>query len=123
MDDDRTVESHRVPFGELEGHLRRVRGREIDERPSGASPPYSYEMKLGREIVQLGLVEFRILRLLASRPYRAFTRNGIADAVSTRRHPVDSETLDGHIARLRNSLGFFGDYIQTVPNIGYRFRA
>ncbi len=47
----------------------------------------------------------------------------VAAAVSTQRHPVAPEALDGHIARLRDALGFFRDYIQSVPYIGYRFRA
>ena len=33
------------------------------------------------------------------------------------------ETVDCYIASLRDQLGFFRDYIQTVPYIGYRFRA
>ena len=48
-------------------------------------------------------IEFRILRFLAARPYRAYTRRRIAKAVSTRRHPVPPEALDSHVARLRHA--------------------
>src|SRR4051794_15219300 len=42
----------------------------------------SYRLALGNETIQLGIVEFRILLFLAGRPYHAFTRRNIADAVS-----------------------------------------
>jgi two-component system phosphate regulon response regulator PhoB len=71
----------------------------------------------------LGEVEFRILVLLASKPYYPFSKQAIADAVTTERQPVSEETLDQHIAALRDQLGFFRDYVQTVPYMGYRFKA
>ncbi len=37
--------------------------------------------------------------------------------------PVTEETLDEHITALRDQLGVFYDYVQTVPHIGYRFKA
>jgi DNA-binding winged helix-turn-helix (wHTH) protein len=33
------------------------------------------------------------------------------------------EDIDQHIASLRNQLGFFHDFVQTVPYVGYRFKA
>jgi len=44
----------------------------------------SYQLALGKEAIQLGIIEFRILLFLASRPYHAFTRRSIADAVQFR---------------------------------------
>jgi DNA-binding response OmpR family regulator len=75
------------------------------------------------ETVKLDYIEFRILQFLAATPYRAFSRRTIAAAVSTTRLPVREDSLDQHIARLRERLGFFHNYIQTVPHIGYRFKA
>ena len=83
----------------------------------------SYRMKLGRETIQLDSIPFRILQFLSTHPYRAYSRRRIAEAVSSRRHPVGEEQLDGHIGSLRRQLGFFRDYVQTVPYIGYRFKA
>ena len=80
-------------------------------------------MKLGRETVHLDIIAFRILAFLAATPYRAYTRRRIAEAVSSHRYPVAAETLDQHILSLREQLGFFRDYIQAVPYIGYRFKA
>ena len=60
---------------------------------------------------------------MASWPYHPFTRHAIAAAVATDHDPVTEETIDEHIAALRDQLGVFYDYVQTVPYIGYRFKA
>jgi DNA-binding response OmpR family regulator len=85
--------------------------------------PASYRLVLEQEPIQLGIVEFRILLYLAGRPYHAFTRRNIADAVSSERDPVVEDTVDRHVASLLNQLGTFHDYVQSVPYIGYRFKA
>jgi DNA-binding response OmpR family regulator len=88
-----------------------------------AQSPWSYDVKRGREPIRLNDVEYRILRFLASRPYHAFTPRDIVRAVNTESQPVTEGTLRGHIQSLRAKLGFFADYVQTVPYIGYRFKA
>ena len=91
--------------------------------PERLEGPTSYRLALGEQPIQLGHVEFRILLFLASRPYHPFTRHAIAAAVSTDNGPVTAETVDEHVAVLRDQLGVFYDYVQTVPYIGYRFKA
>jgi len=82
----------------------------------------AYRLKMGREPIWLRTIEFRILAFLSAHPYRAFTRRRIAEAVSTARNPLAEEMVDRHIASLRDQLGFFRSYIQSVPYIGYRFK-
>jgi DNA-binding response OmpR family regulator len=84
--------------------------------------PWSYAVKRGKKPISLTGIEWRILKLLASRPYHAFTPRHIAAAVTTDAQPVTEESLRTHITTLREKLGFFADYVQTVPYIGYRFR-
>ncbi|MGI9427671.1 MAG: winged helix-turn-helix domain-containing protein [Bythopirellula sp.] len=86
-------------------------------------PPQSYRVAFGREPIQLGNVEFRILLFLASRPYHAFTRREIARAVVAAQIDVTEDNIDEHVASLREQLGILYDYVQTVPYIGYRFKA
>jgi DNA-binding response OmpR family regulator len=83
----------------------------------------SYRLALGQEAIQLGIIEFRILLFLASRPYHAFTPQCIADAVNSARYPVVEATVERHVASLLDQLGVFHDYVQSVPYIGYRFKA
>jgi DNA-binding response OmpR family regulator len=88
-----------------------------------AERPRSYRLALGRETIQLGIVEFRILLFLAGRPYHAFSRRSIAEAVSSDQDPVGEDAVDRHVDSLLNQLGVFHDYVQSVPYIGYRFKA
>ena len=85
--------------------------------------PTSYRLALGQETIQLGIIEFRILLFLASKPYHAFTRRCIAEAVSSEHHPLVEDSVDEHVAVLLDQLGVFHDYVQSVPYIGYRFKA
>ena len=86
-------------------------------------PRALYRETLGDGPIRVGLVEFRMLLFLASRPYHAFTRRQISDASSTEGHTVTEATVDFHIASLRNQLGDFHDFVQAVPQVGYRFKA
>jgi DNA-binding response OmpR family regulator len=85
--------------------------------------PVSFRDAFGEEPIYLDLVEFRILLFLASRPYHAFTRREIAEAVGTEQHPVEEGDVDRHVKTLRDQLGVLHDYVQTTPYIGYRFKA
>ena len=96
--------------------------RQQTRRQIRADSPWSYEMRRGKKPFKLSGVEWRILKFLSSKPYRAFTPRHIAAAVTTDSHPVTEQTLRGHITTLRSKLGLFADYVQTVPYIGYRFK-
>ena len=94
--------------------------------PAGAEEldgPKSFRFALGQQPIQLGNIEFRILLFLASRPYHAFSRRAVAEAVSTDLAPVSEVDIDETIGTLRDQLGVFYDYVQTVPYVGYRFKA
>jgi len=86
-------------------------------------PPASYRQALGDKPIRVGIVEFRIMLFLASWPYHAFTRRQIAHAVSTDDRSVSEDSVDDHIASLRDQLGVFYDFVQSVPHVGYRFKA
>jgi DNA-binding response OmpR family regulator len=102
---------------------RKVESRRGYHRADGTVDPWSYLAKLGLGTIRLAPVEFRILQFLAARPYHAFSRRRIAEAASTADQPVTEATLGRYIRSLRDQLGFYSDYIQRVPYIGYRFKA
>jgi|GEM_PF-3375792 len=93
------------------------------KQPGGLTGPQSYRLAFGHRPIQLGNLEFRILLFLASRPYHAFTHRAIAAAVSTDLDTLAESDVDQVIASLRDQLGVLHDYVQTVPHIGYRFKA
>ena len=109
-------------FADIEQFVREAARRRKQVEETEPPPPF-YRIALGLEPIQLGDVEFRILLLLASQPYLPFSRPAIAQAVTTERLPVTEESVEQHIASLREQLGFFRDYVQTVPYMGYRFKA
>jgi len=101
---------------------RRAQRRRRFETDEDVVDPWSYAAKRGRGTIRLTMVEYRILQFLAARPNQACTRSRIADAVSTSRHGVTVETLGSYIHSLRGQLGYYSDYIQSVPYIGYRYK-
>jgi DNA-binding response OmpR family regulator len=111
-----------LQFADFAEFVREAVRRDGQIEARKASPPF-YRVALGLEPIHLGDVEFRILQLLASKPYRPFARHRIAEAVTTECLPVTEDTVDQHITSLRGQLGFFRDYVQTVPYLGYRFKA
>lgn len=121
MPDERSVEPGYVLVSDV--HVeRRAKRRRRFETDGDVVDPWSYAAKRGRGTIRLTTVEYRILSFLAARPNQACTGRRIADAVSTSRHCVTVETLGGYIHSLRGNLGFYSDYIQSVPYIGYRFK-
>lgn len=86
-------------------------------------PPASYRQAYGDEPIRVGIVEFRIMLFLASRPYHAFTPRQIADAVTADSRSVAEGAVDGHVATLRDQLGVLHDFVQSVPHVGYRYKA
>jgi|SRR6478609_8370317 DNA-binding response OmpR family regulator len=100
---------------------RRARRRRRFQNHQDVVDPWSYAAKRGQGTLRLNVVEYRILTFLSQRPNQALTRERIASAVSTSRYRVTAESLGRYIHSLRHQLGFYSDYIQSVPYIGYRF--
>jgi DNA-binding response OmpR family regulator len=123
MNCERSTEACHVLKVDALYHERRVERLRVFERADGTVSPWSYRAKVGRGTIRMSSVEYRILRFLASRPYRAFSRQRIAAAVTTANQPVTVDTLGRYVKSLRAQLGFYGDLIQSVPYIGYRFKA
>ena len=77
---------------------------------------------VGETAVDLTFTEFGILQALARRPGWVLTRNQIIDAVRGGDYPVTERAVDVQIVSLRRKLGDYGDHIDTVRGVGYRFR-
>jgi two-component system alkaline phosphatase synthesis response regulator PhoP len=72
--------------------------------------------------IDLTFTEFQVLAFLASRPGWVFTRTQIVDAVRGDDYPVTDRSVDVQIVGLRKKLGDFGNLIETVRGVGYRFK-
>jgi two-component system phosphate regulon response regulator PhoB len=84
--------------------------------------PSRHAVLAGKKPVPLTLTEFKILRAMARRPGRVFTRYQIMDSVHGDEYVVTDRAVDVQIVSLRRKLGSFGKLIETVRGVGYRFR-
>lgn len=82
-----------------------------------------YQIVLSGKAIRLEQVEYRLLVFLAKRPYHAFTYRQILKGINVETQPdINDEALRDIVRSLRDKLGFFWDFVQAVPNVGYRFK-
>jgi len=102
---------------------------EPDEQPIQADglriDPARRAVELGGNPVRLTYVEFELLRTMALRPGRVFSRQQLLEAVWGGSEFREPRTIDVHVRHLREKLE--GDsreprFILTVRGVGYRFR-
>jgi two-component system phosphate regulon response regulator PhoB len=84
--------------------------------------PGRHEVMLDGKPVDLTYTEFKVLHFLAGRPGWVFTRYQIVESVRGDNYPVTDRSVDVLIVGLRKKLGMYGNYIETVRGVGYRFK-
>jgi len=84
--------------------------------------PGRHRLSINDRPVSLTSMEFRILHLLVRRPGWVFTRQQILEAVSGHDTSVTERSVDVHMVSLRRKLGPYGDVIETIRGVGYRFQ-
>ena len=67
--------------------------------------------------------EFQLLKFLAERPGRVFSREQLLSRVWGYRYAGGTRTVDIHVRRLRAKLGPGSVMIETVRHVGYKLRA
>jgi two-component system alkaline phosphatase synthesis response regulator PhoP len=87
-----------------------------------AIDPARREVFVKNKLIELTFTEFNILKLLAKRAGLVFTRYQIVDSLHGSDYVVTDRTVDVQIVSLRKKLGQYGDYIETVRGVGYRFK-
>lgn len=80
-----------------------------------------YEAVVGEERLDLTLTEFRILKLLVSKPDRVWSRSAILDHLWGNDKIVIERSVDVHIKNLREKLCEYSVHIQNVRGVGYCF--
>jgi two-component system phosphate regulon response regulator PhoB/two-component system alkaline phosphatase synthesis response regulator PhoP len=70
--------------------------------------------------LDLTSTEFKILRLLASKKGRVFSREQILDELWGHDKIVLDRTVDVHIKNLREKLGPAGGLIKNIRGVGYK---
>ena len=75
---------------------------------------------LNSEPVELTLTEFKFLLFLCERSGKTQNRNELLCIIWGYSDATHSRTLDTHVKRLRQKLGPWGPWVETVRGIGYR---
>ena len=83
----------------------------------------NYTVRIGKQELFLPKKEFETLVYLAKRRGRVISRETLLDAIWGENANVVDRTVDVHISKLREKIGKYGEYIETVKGVGYRFRA
>ena len=107
-----------APFGEVDrSELIESDGLRIDVGKRTVS--------VRGQSVDLTYVEFELLRTLAARPGRVFTRQMLLESLWGESAFREPRTIDVHVRHLREKLEADPrepEYIVTVRGVGYRFR-
>lgn len=75
---------------------------------------------VGENEVELTYKEYEILKNLIRNKGIVLTRDRLMDVVWGYDFEQGNRTVDVHIQSLRKKLGFAGEYIKTIRNVGYK---
>ena len=82
----------------------------------------NYSVTVARKDTSFPKKEFETLVYLVRNRGRVITRQSLLDAIWGENVYVVDRTVDVHIRKIREKLGKYGEYIETVKGVGYRFR-
>jgi two-component system alkaline phosphatase synthesis response regulator PhoP len=82
----------------------------------------NYSVTVAKKELAFPKKEFETLVYLMRNRGRVITRQSLLDAIWGENVYVVDRTVDVHIRKIREKLGKYGDYIETVKGVGYRFR-
>ena len=77
-------------------------------------------VKLDGRVIDLTLMEFKLLVALMKRIGEALSREILLSDVWEVERNINTRTIDTHVTRLREKLGDHGSLIRTVRGIGYK---
>lgn len=83
----------------------------------------AHQLTVDGEETPLTATEFKLLSVLISGTGKVQTRDNLLDTVWDTHFEGYSRTVDTHVRRLRQKLGAYANFIETVRGVGYRFKA
>ncbi len=103
---------------------------EADQNPQATSitlnnlslNPASHQVLIDKKEIALSRTEFTLLHLFMRNPNRVFSRAYLIETIWQENYIEGDRSVDNLILRLRKKIGAYGDHIETVWGIGYRFR-
>lgn len=118
--------SPRVLVSRVKAVLRRIKGKreegEIIKINQLKIDLIRHQITFKGKPLALTSTEFNLLTFLTKNRGRVFTRDQLLDRAWKEGSFVVDRTVDVHIRRLRQKLGQGSKFIETIRDIGYRFR-
>ena len=108
----------------VEAQLRRVQGRVTTDSDPWAVDEDRFRIAWQGHWLDLTVLEFRMFRLLLSRPGRVFSRVQLLNSLHTDDRDVSDRAIDSHVKNLRKKIQAVDanfDCIESVYGVGYRF--
>jgi two-component system phosphate regulon response regulator PhoB len=82
----------------------------------------AHKVEVDTEEVQLTATEFKLLSELIRSQGRVQTRDQLLNSVWGYEFDGYARTVDTHVRRLRQKIGPYSKFVETVRGVGYRFR-
>lgn len=84
--------------------------------------PANHQVSIDAKEITLSRTEFTLLHLFLRNPNRVFNRAYLIETIWMENYIEGDRSVDNLILRLRKKIGAYGDRIETVWGVGYRFR-
>lgn len=117
------------PIARIKSVLRKHELRETAThvaRPISIGPieisPAQHIVRISSKEVFFPKKEFEVLRYLASHAGQVVNRETLLNSIWGSEVRVIDRTVDVHVRKIREKLGKFADYIETIKGVGYRMR-
>ena len=129
--DDYIVKPISIPklLARIKSVLRKRERRE--QTPEGKQPilvgsieisPAQHRVKVAGKEIFFPKKEFEVLTYLATHLDQVVNRETLLNTIWGTDVRVVDRTVDVHIRKIREKLGKYADYIETIKGIGYRFQ-
>lgn len=82
----------------------------------------THSVKINKKEIFFPKKEFQLLHFLIANRGRVFSRENLLNQIWGENIYVVDRTVDVHVAKVREKLGEYNEYIETIKGLGYRFR-
>lgn len=82
----------------------------------------NYKVYIEEIEIKMTLKEFELLRMLLSNKEKVLTRDAILNKVWGYKYYGGTRTVDVHITNIRRKIKSYGNNIETIRGVGYRFK-
>lgn len=82
----------------------------------------SHSVRINEEEIFFPKKEFQLLHFLLSNKGKVYSREILLNQIWGENIYVVDRTVDVHVAKVREKLGEYSDYIETIKGLGYRFK-